>query len=126
MQLDLDQIREKRTNLNAQEIGDDQERAKQWQRYQNNPVFSQTEVNKIVAHGVTRLTNMQNPDGGWGWFSGGRGYSYSHTTAVVIHGLQVRLVMCTRASEDPSEDGAVDSRPEESVPRRNQLGELRS
>ncbi|MEC7564945.1 MAG: MG2 domain-containing protein [Planctomycetota bacterium] len=91
MQLDLEQIREKRTNLNAQEIGDDPQRAKQWQRYQNNPVFSQSEVNKIVTHGVTRLTNMQNPDGGWGWFSGGRGYSYSHTTAVVIHGLQVAV-----------------------------------
>jgi uncharacterized protein YfaS (alpha-2-macroglobulin family) len=65
MQLDLDQIREKRTNLNAQEIGDDKERAKQWKRYNSNPVFSQAEVNKIVSAGVTRLTNMQNPDGGF-------------------------------------------------------------
>ena len=91
MQLDLDQIREKRTNLNAQEIGDDQERAKQWKRYNSNPVFSQAEVNKIVSAGVTRLTNMQNADGGWGWFSGGKGYSYPHTTAVVVHGLQVAV-----------------------------------
>ncbi|MGY8731581.1 MAG: alpha-2-macroglobulin family protein [Pirellulales bacterium] len=91
MQLDLEQIREKRSNLNAQEIGDDKERAKQWKRYNANPVFSQVEVNRIVSAGVTRLTNMQNSDGGWGWFSGGKGYSYPHTTAVVVHGLQVAV-----------------------------------
>ncbi len=41
MQLDLKAIQEKRTNLNAQEIGDDAERAKQWKRYDRNPVFDQ-------------------------------------------------------------------------------------
>ncbi|MEL0095121.1 MAG: MG2 domain-containing protein [Planctomycetaceae bacterium] len=89
MDLNLEKIREKRTNLNAQEIGDDPERAKQWKRFNRNPVFSQSEMQKIVKAGVTRLTNMQNPDGGWGWFGGGRHYSYPHTTAVVVHGLQV-------------------------------------
>ncbi len=68
MDLNLEKIREKRTNLNAQEIGDDPERAKQWKRFNRNPVFSQSEMQKIVKAGVTRLTNMQNPDGGWGWF----------------------------------------------------------
>ena len=88
MDLNLEDLRAKRTNLNAQEIGDDNERAKQWKRFDRNPVFSQAEMQKIVATGVTRLTNMQNPDGGWGWFGGGRQGSYPHTTAMVIHGLQ--------------------------------------
>ena len=89
MDLNLEDIRNKRTNLNAQEIGDDQQRAQQWRRFDSNPVFNQAEMQKIVQAGVTRLTNMQNPDGGWGWFGGGRHYSYPHTTAVVIHGFQV-------------------------------------
>jgi hypothetical protein len=40
MKLDLQDIEKKRTNLNAQEIGDDRARAKGWQRYPRNPVFN--------------------------------------------------------------------------------------
>jgi uncharacterized protein YfaS (alpha-2-macroglobulin family) len=32
---------------------------------------------------------MQIGDGGWGWFSGDWEHSWPHTTAVVVHGLQV-------------------------------------
>ena len=38
----------KRTNLNAQEIGDDSERAKQWKRFDRNPVFDEAEVTTMV------------------------------------------------------------------------------
>ena len=89
MNLDLAAIHEKRTNLNAQEIGDDQERAAQWKRFDRNPVFDEAELKTIVNEGVTRLTNMQVGDGGWGWFSGWGERSYPHTTAVVVHGLQI-------------------------------------
>ena len=89
MDLDLKAIQEKRTNLNAQEIGDDQERAKQWKRFDRNPVFDEAEVRKMVKDGLSRLTQMQLSDGGWGWFSGYGEHSYPHTTAVVVHGLQV-------------------------------------
>ena len=89
MDLDLAAIKEKRTNLNAQEIGDDVERAKQWKRFDRNPVFDQNELDRIVKDGVKRITNMQNGDGGWGWFSGRGERSWPHTTAVVVHGLQV-------------------------------------
>ena len=44
MKLDLAAIGEKRTNLNAQEIGDDRERAKQWKRFDRNPVFDEDEA----------------------------------------------------------------------------------
>ena len=89
MGLDLEDIREKQTNLNAQEIGDDAERAAQWQHWDRNPVFDQDEVARMVRQGVRDLTAMQLSDGGWGWFSGWGEHSYPHTTATVVHGLQV-------------------------------------
>ena len=125
MKLDLKEIRNKRTNLNAQEIGRDVERAKQWGGISphpnplpegegtsrsarplegegtsrsagplagestRNPVFDETEVRKMVKDGVERLTEMQLADGGWGWFSGWGEHSDAHTTALVVHGLQI-------------------------------------
>lgn len=89
MQVDLAAIREKRTNLNAQEIGNDKERAKGWKRFDRNPVFEEEELNRMVKEGLTALTNMQCADGGWGWFSGFGEHSWPHTTAVVVHGLQI-------------------------------------
>ena len=89
MKLNLAEIRKKRTNLNAQEIGDDTERARQWKRYDRNPVFDEDEVRRMVKDGINRLTEMQLSDGGWGWFSGFGEHSSPHTTALVVHGLQV-------------------------------------
>jgi uncharacterized protein YfaS (alpha-2-macroglobulin family) len=97
MGLDLNAIREKRTNLNAQELdptgagsGDPRTtRAEGWKRYDRNPVFDEAELSKIVKAGVSRLTEMQLSDGGWGWFSGWGEQSTPHTTALVVHGLQV-------------------------------------
>lgn len=103
MGLNLQQIKEKRTNLNAQEIGNDQERAKQWKKraiivgynadgspiWTDNPVFDEELVDDMIREGIKKLRSMQNSDGGWGWFSGWGEYSYPHTTGVVVHGLQV-------------------------------------
>ncbi len=104
MGLDLKDIRDKMTNLNAQEIGDDKERAEQWKKkgrrvlgvdadgnpvWSSNPVFDEATVREMVSYGVKRLASMQLSDGGWGWFSGWREHSYPHTTATVVHGLQV-------------------------------------
>lgn len=89
MNVNLKDIQQKRTNLNAQEIGDDQKRAQGWKRYERNPVFDEDEVKKMVAEGVNALTAMQLTDGGWGWFSGWGEQSWPHTTAVVVHGLQI-------------------------------------
>lgn len=89
MQLNLKDIQAKRTNLNAQEIGDAGERAKQWKRFDRNPVFDEDEVKNLVKAGLERLTSMQVSDGGWGWFSGFGERSWPHTTAVVVHGLQI-------------------------------------
>ena len=89
MGLNLEEIRKKQANLNPQELGEDTERAKQWRRYDRNPVFDEDEVRKMVREGVQRLTEMQCSDGGWGWFSGWGEHSSPHTTAVVVHGLQI-------------------------------------
>ena len=89
MNLNLKEIQQKRTNLNAQELGDASERAKQWNRFNHNRVFDEGEVQKMITAGVERLAGMQCSDGGWGWFSGYGEQSYPHTTAVVVHGLQV-------------------------------------
>ena len=43
----------------------------------------------MVKDGVERLTEMQLSDGGWGWFSGWGEHSWPHTTALVVHGLQM-------------------------------------
>jgi uncharacterized protein YfaS (alpha-2-macroglobulin family) len=89
MGLDLKAIQAKRTNLNAQELGDAAERAKGWQRFERNPVFDEADLSKVVKASVQRLTEMQLSDGGWGWFSGWGEYSSPHTTALVVHGLQI-------------------------------------
>jgi uncharacterized protein YfaS (alpha-2-macroglobulin family) len=73
--------------LNAQQIGDDRERAAQWKRFDRNPVFDEAEVLSMAKKGVEDLTKMQCSDGGWGWFSGFGERSWPHTTAVVVHGL---------------------------------------
>ncbi len=95
MGLNLKDIRDKRTNLNAQEIGDDVTRAQDWRRMEanwrgeRNPVFDEAEVRSMVKAGLERLAAMQCQDGGWGWFSGWGECSYPHTTALVVHGMQI-------------------------------------
>jgi uncharacterized protein YfaS (alpha-2-macroglobulin family) len=89
MNLDLAAIKKKRTNLNAQEIGDDAARAAGWKRFDDNPVFDNEEVARMVKQGVQALTEMQLADGGWGWFSGWFEHSEPHMTALVVHGLQL-------------------------------------
>ena len=51
------------------------------------PVFDKEQIDEMVRDGVTRLTNMQCSDGGWGWFSGWGERSSGHLTALVLHGL---------------------------------------
>lgn len=93
MGIDLKSIAEHQNNLNAQEIGDPAERNKDWnadwKHTLKNPVFDDAELEKMVKAGVQRLTEMQNSDGGWGWFSGYNEHSYPHTTAVVVRGLEI-------------------------------------
>lgn len=90
--VDLQAVREKRTNLNAQEIGRADQRAKRWQGKDGKgrpkePVFDEDEVMKMARAGLKKLESMRGADGGWGWFPGGR-ESSPHITALVLHGLK--------------------------------------
>jgi alpha-2-macroglobulin len=89
MNVDLASLKDKRNNLNAQEIGDAQTRREQWKRFDRNPVYDTQEVEEMVAQGIQKLTDMQLSDGGWGWFSGMGEHSSAHTTAVVVRGLLI-------------------------------------
>lgn len=86
---DLAEIKNKRINLNPQQLGDPKERAAQWKPGNPdwNPVWDEAEVAKMERAGIAKLRDQQNPDGGWGWFSAFGHQSYAHTTAVVMHGL---------------------------------------
>jgi uncharacterized protein YfaS (alpha-2-macroglobulin family) len=87
MNVNLAEVKAKRTNLNPQELGDAADRATRWKQWQTNPVFDEAELAKMTAAGLEKLGSMQNSDGGWGWFSGYGEESYPHTTAVVVRGL---------------------------------------
>ncbi|MDX1925469.1 MAG: MG2 domain-containing protein [Pirellulaceae bacterium] len=89
--IDLAKLKASRNNLNAQELGDPDARRTRWQRFERNPVYDREVVDDMVASGVQKLTNMQNGDGGWGWFSGQGEVSYPHTTATVVRGLQIAV-----------------------------------
>ena len=99
MGLNLKEIQQKRTDLNAQEIGDNSSRAADWSYsggYMSRatarvkePVFDPAALHDMVKDGISRLAGMQCSDGGWGWFSGWGERSWPHTTAYVVHGLQI-------------------------------------
>ncbi len=92
MKIDLAEVEKHQTNLNAGEIGNDKDRIAQWKRFKRNPVFNLAEVQQMTQAGVDALAQMQIGDGGWGWFSGWGERSYPHTTATVVHGLQLAKV----------------------------------
>ena len=87
--VNLADVERKRANLNAQQLGDSKERAKQWKHYKRNPVFSNAEMQAIVKENLNAVVEMQLTDGGWGWFSGWGERSTPHTTATMVHGLQI-------------------------------------
>ena len=89
MGINLVDVAGKLANLNAQEIGRDSDRIKQWKKMNVPPVFDEKELNNIIQDSLTRLGAMQLSDGGWGWFSGYGEWSSPHTTALVVHGLLI-------------------------------------
>jgi uncharacterized protein YfaS (alpha-2-macroglobulin family) len=61
----------------------------------------------MVRKGIKRLREMQNDDGGWGWFSAYGERSYPHTTAVVVHGLTVAKLNGAKIPADMLKRGVV-------------------
>ena len=91
MDIDLNTLREKTTNLNPQEIGDPKKRAGQWKKFDTNPIFDNAKVTSLVKKGLADLGQLQNQDGGFSWLPHRRDrrHSDAHTTALVVHGLKV-------------------------------------
>ncbi|MBQ9799131.1 MAG: hypothetical protein IJO40_04235, partial [Thermoguttaceae bacterium] len=86
--VDLASLKEKRANLNAQELGDAKERAAQWSRNASHEaVYDVDEARKLSQTGVDKLVAAQCGDGGWGWFSGVGEHSTAEMTALVVRGL---------------------------------------
>jgi len=104
---DLAAIKNKRSQLDPQKLGDPKERAKDWQPKNPNwnPVWDEAEVAKMERAGIAKLREQQNPDGGWGWFSAYGNQSYPHTTAVVMHGLLLARDNGTKIPADMIERG---------------------
>ncbi|NLG15631.1 MAG: alpha-2-macroglobulin [Lentisphaerae bacterium] len=98
--LSLEDVKEAKANLNAQELGDADERKAQWQKNKlKNPVFDDDELDAMVAKGVRDLLAMQCSDGGWGWFSGFGERSWCHTTAQVLRGLNTAKAYGVKVDE---------------------------
>lgn len=87
--LDLEALRNRRSNLDPGEVGPASERAAAWQRYEHDPVFDEAEVVRMATAGVAELVAMQLGDGGWGWFSGFGESSDAYLTAWILRGLLV-------------------------------------
>jgi uncharacterized protein YfaS (alpha-2-macroglobulin family) len=64
------------------------------------PVFDKEQIDEMVQDGITKLTNMQCGDGGWGWFSGYGERSSAHLTALVMHGLHLAKSCDVEVPED--------------------------
>ena len=87
--IDLKAVRDRRASLNAQELDGRLDRSRSIRNPAANPVFDPAEVARMAQAGIRRLADMQLSDGGWGWFSGSGESSSPHTTALVVHGLQL-------------------------------------
>lgn len=84
---DLQQVRE---GLNPQHLKSESpevrpRREQMYRRFDRNPVFNSELMDDMIAVGLERLGKMQQPDGGWGWWSSDRSSLY--TTAYVVWGL---------------------------------------
>ena len=88
--VDLKFIKEKHTNLNAQQLGDARDRAKPRRATRITRYSTRPKSPRWPPPASSGLTNMQLSDGGWGWFSGFGEYASPHTTALVVHGLANR------------------------------------
>lgn len=106
--VDLASLKEKRANLNAQELGDAKERAAQWSRNASHEaVYDVDEARKLAQTGVDKLVAAQCGDGGWGWFSGVGERSTAEMTALVVRGLVLARANDQAVPEHALQNGIV-------------------
>ncbi len=83
--VDLDDIREMVEDRSAADPKLKARYAFIRKRMGRNPVYSEREVEKMIADGLNRLKGFQHGDGGWGWWR--HGSSDPYMTAYVTFGL---------------------------------------
>lgn len=106
--VDLAALKEKRANLNAQELGDAKERAAQWKHNPfNEAVYDVGEARKLAQTCVDKLVAAQCSDGGWGWFSGVGERSSAEMTALVVRGLVLARANDQAVPEDALQNGVA-------------------
>ncbi len=91
MKVDLKEIQKHQSQPKSPRDRQRQGTAQRLETLSRNPVFDEEEVRQMTEAGIRALANMQLGDGGWGWFSGWGEHSSPHTTATVVHGLQLAL-----------------------------------
>ncbi len=53
--------------------------------YWNHPIFDSDKLDKMIKQGLSRITNMQHGDGGWGWWTNDSSSAY--LTSYVLYSL---------------------------------------
>lgn len=87
----LEDLAKIRSSMNPQQLGGsgDAEYKKRLERehkrWERSPVYNTALMDDMIAEGLARITKMQRPDGGWGWWGNDRSSIY--TTAYVLFGL---------------------------------------
>jgi len=74
------------------------------ERFGRNPVYSQAEVDKMIAKGIDRLKELQHSDGGWGWWKNDRSDPYM--TAYVMYGLSIAKECDVAGADEMIQRGA--------------------
>jgi uncharacterized protein YfaS (alpha-2-macroglobulin family) len=82
---------------------DDPAVVKRLEQFRKNPVYDQAELRKIIAAGVKRLGDFQQPDGGWGWWKNDSSNPY--LTAYVVSGLAAARESGVRFAEGMLQHG---------------------
>ncbi|MFN3191228.1 MAG: alpha-2-macroglobulin family protein [Aureliella sp.] len=85
--ISLKDIERRRVALNPQELRGDKTWVAPNSLLLKSPLASEDKLQELVDVGVQKLTDFQNPDGGWGWFPGSSSRSSAHITALVLRGL---------------------------------------
>ncbi len=82
--VNLEDLRDIRGRMDETRRIEKGERRQIWSAI-DNPVFDRTEMDRIFAKCLARITDMQQSDGGWSWWK--RGNSSGAMTCTVLNGL---------------------------------------
>jgi alpha-2-macroglobulin len=82
--VDLEDLRDIRGRMDETRRIEKGEHRQIWSAI-DNPVFDRAEMDRIIAKCLARITDMQQGDGGWGWWK--RGNSNGTMTCTVLNGL---------------------------------------